>query len=296
MASEGTFRGGSDAGSALARRSILVVDDEPALCDMLARRLKRAGAAVTCAHTAAAALESVAASGFDIALLDKRLGNDDGVALIGKLLERQPALSIVIMTGFASVEDSLAALEAGAVGYLLKPFDSLDAVLRELEEVLVREERRRRATLPPQNVTATQSLRRQPADGRPARPAALALLLPKDGERILLQRALEERGFSVDRVAGMADLGEALGRRAYDAIVVDAELSGADGVAVLERARSMSRRAALVLVGTTPSLEVTTRLLRLGKALFVRRPIDSDVVGKIERAVVRHRDSLTRGT
>ena len=281
--------------SPLKGPSILVIDDEPALCETLARCLQDAGAVVSSVHTASAASAAVEQKRFDLALLDKRLGPDDGVALIGALLERQPGLAIVIMTGFASVEDSLAALEAGAVGYLLKPFESLGAVVREIEEILLQEQRRRRATLPPASAaTSTQSLGRrsqQPDTLAASAPSRVALVvLPQDGERIRLERALEAGGFAVDRAATVSDLADALARRAYDAIVVDAELSG-DGVAALERARSLSRRATLVLVGTTPSLDVTTRLLRLGQSLFLRRPLDAGVAGKIERALLRHRRS-----
>jgi ActR/RegA family two-component response regulator len=135
--------------SALAGRSILVIDGETALCESLARRLTLAGATVRTAASSTAALALLEAAVFDLALVDKRLGPEDGVALIGKLRGREPAMASVIMTGFASVEDSLAALDAGAVGYLLKPFDPLDAVIVELEGILQREERRRRATIPP---------------------------------------------------------------------------------------------------------------------------------------------------
>ncbi len=276
--------------------SILVIDDEPALCDMLARCLEAAGAVVSSVHTAASALDLVAQKRFDLALLDKRLGPDDGLGLIAKLLERQPDLAIVIMTGFASIEDSLAALEAGAVGYVLKPFESMGAVVREIEEVLLREERRRRASVPPASTApSTQSLgrRSQPPDApREIAPPRRALLaLPQGGERIHLERALHERGFSTDRASTTSDLADALADRVYDVIIVDADLSGGEGVEALERARSLSRRAALVLIGSAPSLEVTTRLLRLGRALFLRRPLDAGVGGRIERALARHRAS-----
>lgn len=282
--------------SVLRGHSILIVDDEPALCEVLARALLRTGAIVSSVHSAQAAIESLSRSGFDLVLLDKRLGDKDGVALIGPLLEQRPGIAIVIMTGFASVEDSLAALEAGAVGYLLKPFHSLDEVVGELEEVVLREERRRRASVPPPvTATTTQSLgrRAQAPEAAKGPTGAVALLaLPRETERVRLQLALEHRGLAVEHLVGQTPLAEALTRRAYDVIVVDGELSGGDGISALEGARSMSRRAALVLVGTTPSLEVTTRLLRLGQALFLRRPIEADVARKIERLLARHREGV----
>lgn len=287
-------RGPHEPASVLRGRPVLVIDDEPALCDMLARHLRLTGAVVSSVHSATAALEAAAKAAFDLVLLDKRLGADDGVALIGALLAQQPQLAIVVMTGFASVDDSLAALEAGAVGYLLKPFHSIPDVIGELEGIVEREERRRRATVPPPGAVIggqATGRRSQPPEARGGLPSATVLLvLPHDGERIRLQRALEERGLGVERVEGAAELA-ALIPRGYDAVVVDAELAGGDGIVALERARSMSRKIALILVGSTPSLDVTTRLLRLGRALFLRRPLDGEAAAKIERALARMRAS-----
>ena len=293
-------------GAPLAGRSVLVIDDEPLLCDLLARWLTQAGAIVRTASSASAALAMVTAGAtFDLALVDKRLGDADGVALIGRLRGLQPTMAPVIMTGFASVEDSLAALDAGAVGYLLKPFSSLDEVVRELEEIATREERRRRATIPPAGTMTMAPLNparrsQPPPEAAPVTaPAAFILLaLPRAHEHISCQRALEGRGFAVERVATLTALGEAMTRRSYDAIAVDVELPDGEGIVALERARTLSKRAVLVLVGALPPLAVTTRLLRLGQTIFVRRPIEvnEQLVPKIEQALGLRRESELRRT
>jgi len=110
---------------------ILVLDDEPNYVVILHELLSRDGWDVSAAREPLEALRSAARSSFDAALIDLRLGTLDGVEVLTRLRRLDPDLGVVIMTAYASVETAVEAMKAGAIDYVLKPFDN-DALLRTL--------------------------------------------------------------------------------------------------------------------------------------------------------------------
>jgi NtrC-family two-component system response regulator AlgB len=86
------------------------------------------------ARNGAQALELLDQRPFDIALLDLRLGQQDGLDLLPELLQRSPRVCVVMMTAYATVETAVEAMRRGAADYLPKPFtpDQLRAVLYRL--------------------------------------------------------------------------------------------------------------------------------------------------------------------
>jgi DNA-binding NtrC family response regulator len=86
---------------------------------------------VTAAREPLDALRAAAKSSFDAALIDLRLGQLDGVEVLTRLRRLDPDLAVLIMTAFATVETAVLAMKAGAMDYVLKPFDN-DALLRAL--------------------------------------------------------------------------------------------------------------------------------------------------------------------
>ncbi len=102
------------------RHRILLVDDNRALAENLAEILEEAGYAVVWAGSCAGAL-SLAAEGFDVALVDLKLPDGDGTALAPLLKELSPTGEVVLLTGFATLESAVAAVRAGACAYLVKP-------------------------------------------------------------------------------------------------------------------------------------------------------------------------------
>lgn len=101
---------------------VLVVDDEPNIRSTLSLCLESSGCEV---HATAGAREALAAlerRPFDIAFVDVRLGQSDGLNLLPELLRLAPRLSVVMITAFASIENAVQAVKAGAQDYLPKPF------------------------------------------------------------------------------------------------------------------------------------------------------------------------------
>jgi|RhiMetdeSRZDD1v2_1073273.scaffolds.fasta_scaffold00826_15 two-component system, NtrC family, response regulator AtoC len=100
---------------------VLIIDDEPALRQILAGTLERAGHAVDEAGSAAAAAARLARGDVDLALCDIKLGDGNGVDLLRNSRAAGIDTAFLMITAFASVETAVEALRAGAFDYLVKP-------------------------------------------------------------------------------------------------------------------------------------------------------------------------------
>lgn len=107
---------------------LLLIDDDETLLEVMTRAFTRRGHDCVAAPNAEAALAAADAAPVTHAVLDLRLGEQNGLRLIPALLERRPALRIVVMTGFASIATAVEAIKLGAHQYLTKPAD-VDEIL-----------------------------------------------------------------------------------------------------------------------------------------------------------------------
>jgi two-component system, NtrC family, response regulator AlgB len=104
------------------RLRVLVVDDEKNIRTTLSLCLEQLGCDVTAVSSCQGALQAIAKHPYELAFLDIRLGEANGLDLIPKLLVDCPNLSIVVMTAYATIDSAVAAVKRGAVDYLPKPF------------------------------------------------------------------------------------------------------------------------------------------------------------------------------
>jgi len=115
------------------RGSILVVDDEEAICAFLTQALRRVGFSVHSAGSGLEATEYLLKNRFDTAILDIRMPDIDGIQLLRTIKNTHPEVSVIMSTGYASVDTASEAVRLGAEDYLLKPVR-----LRKLEEVVAK--------------------------------------------------------------------------------------------------------------------------------------------------------------
>ena len=102
----------------------LVIDDDADFVAALGGALARRGYLVSTAHDNAAALRALAEATPDDVVLDLRLGEVSGLELIAPLVATNPAVRIVVLTGYASIATAVHAIKLGAVEYLTKPTDA----------------------------------------------------------------------------------------------------------------------------------------------------------------------------
>jgi DNA-binding NtrC family response regulator len=108
---------------------ILVVDDEAIVRESLGAWFRQDGYLVDTAENAKEALHLCAENKHDIALIDIKMPGMDGLELQSRLAAVDPALTIILMTAYASVESAIKAMKAGAYDYIIKPFDPDDLSL-----------------------------------------------------------------------------------------------------------------------------------------------------------------------
>jgi two-component system response regulator RegA len=107
---------------------LLLVDDDPTFCQVLARALNKRGYSTATAHTGEQALQIAATQPPRGAVVDLKLADESGLALIDALRRQLPELKIVMLTGYASIATAVEAVKLGATHYLCKPA-SVDEIL-----------------------------------------------------------------------------------------------------------------------------------------------------------------------
>jgi ActR/RegA family two-component response regulator len=114
-------------------RSLLVVDDDVVVADTLKMLLSLKNYAVTVAHDYLTAISLVEKSRFPVAIVDIKLGDDNGLDLIAELKRRFPEIKCIAMTGFVDQKYTGQAAQSGAIRFLEKPFN-LDEVQAAINE------------------------------------------------------------------------------------------------------------------------------------------------------------------
>jgi len=110
--------------------TILVVDDEAVLAEMVSMALRYEGWSVTTAADGASAVSSARDVRPDAVVLDVMLPDMSGLEVLRKLREQNPALPVLLLTAKDAIEDRIAGLTAGGDDYVTKPFSIEELVLR----------------------------------------------------------------------------------------------------------------------------------------------------------------------
>ncbi|HEY7922364.1 MAG TPA: sigma-54 dependent transcriptional regulator [Vicinamibacteria bacterium] len=127
-------------------KSILIVDDEQSMREMLAILLKKEGLDVRSAGSRSEAAETLRRGPVDLVLTDVKLPDGDGLEILRHVKSGSPETAVVVMTAYGTSEMAVAARKLGAEAYILKPFDvdELRIVVRDaLAHRSLREENQR---------------------------------------------------------------------------------------------------------------------------------------------------------
>ena len=117
------------------KNCVLVVDDDEGVRKSLHLILKKKGYLVESAETGKEALAIAQGGLINVTLLDVKLPDIMGTELLAPLKQTNPDMSVIMITGFASVENAVQSLTAGASGYITKPID-LDGMLEKIKTAL----------------------------------------------------------------------------------------------------------------------------------------------------------------
>jgi|GEM_PF-745004 len=114
--------------------SVLIVDDEPEVRNFFRHLLPASRYRVTLAGGAAQATQGLTPGLYDLALVDLKLADGDGLSVLRTIREADPACRVIVMTGYSTVRTAIDAIRLGAYDYLEKPFDDINSLEKVIAE------------------------------------------------------------------------------------------------------------------------------------------------------------------
>jgi DNA-binding NtrC family response regulator len=106
--------------------SVLIVDDDASIRKTLSKILEKEDYLVETVENGQEAIKASNKRFFNVALIDIRLPDIEGTRLLERLKEHEPKMVKIIITGYASLQNAIEAVNKGADGYVLKPFDATE--------------------------------------------------------------------------------------------------------------------------------------------------------------------------
>ena len=118
-----------------ARHSVLVVDDEPVVCHSVRRILAKHSCAVEAAFDVDTVMHKMRLNEYDLVILDLKMPKRSGLEVLESIRRQYPGVPVVMISGYGSIEDAVAATQLGAKDFLQKPFTP-EELLKVTEEIL----------------------------------------------------------------------------------------------------------------------------------------------------------------
>ena len=114
---------------------LLLVDDEVGFVDVLSKRLSKRNMTVTAAYSGTEAIQPLRKQDFDVAVLDLKLEDMDGIEILKIFKKLVPAMPVIMLTGHGSEQAAREGVASGAFDYLTKPSDLEDLVDKIMQAV-----------------------------------------------------------------------------------------------------------------------------------------------------------------
>jgi DNA-binding NtrC family response regulator len=104
------------------RKKVIVLDDEPIVCERLKPALEKLGFYVETYTDSQEVIDRCVEGNFDVLVTDLKMRKPDGLDVMNFIKQHSPSTKVVIITGFATVETAKEAMKGGAVDFIAKPF------------------------------------------------------------------------------------------------------------------------------------------------------------------------------
>lgn len=267
--------GVDDKGSTVIRRTVLIVDDDETTRTQLENELRRSYFKPTSVSDGKNALKSLESASTDLVLLDVKLPDIDGIELLGKIKEKNPACEVIIMTGYGGEEIAISALRKGAIDYLEKPLNmiELSAALGRAQEKLLKG----------QGLLYKNTI------------------LVTDDDVVVVERLkkfLEKEGYAVFGATSANQGLEIIAQQKIDVVITDINMQGMNGLEYLQKAKQLYPDIEGIVVTGHKTGEFAIEALRAGALDYITKPIDLDeLLFSVAKAIERirlNRDRLFR--
>ncbi|MEW6001084.1 MAG: response regulator [Nitrospirota bacterium] len=123
----------------MSKGKILVVDDEDIVLISCERTLTPAGYEVRMAKSGIDGLKMMENDGFNLALIDIKMPDMDGIEVLRQIKKKWPDTEVIIITGYSTLATAITSIKLGAYDYIEKPFTP-DVLLSSVEKVLGQKE------------------------------------------------------------------------------------------------------------------------------------------------------------
>jgi CheY-like chemotaxis protein len=250
---------------------VLIVDDEESMRALLSALLADRG------YEVVAALESgdgitaaIREKNPEIICLDYQLPGRDGLDVLREIHEANPLIDVLFMTASDDAAVERSAADAGAAGFIRKPFGQAQ-IIKEVEVVW---EARQQATAAHAKLATTDTEAAEAPARKPFNPRSVVIADDNGSIRFLLKGLLSELGFSVVHlVANGKDAVEAAKTYRPGVLCLDVEMPGMSGLDALPLIREASPQTAVVMVTGSATRELVERAGAGGAKGYIVKPI-----------------------
>lgn len=248
--------------------TILIVDDERLICDLLRMELSRQGHEVITASNGKEGLELFKQHKPRFTLLDLRMPEMNGIEVLKHIHAIDPKAAVMILTAWGSDGLEQQARQLGAMDFLSKGL-ALDVLVAAMERALPKSA---------QAPAATPAASPAPAaEASPSSQAAMGSILVVDDEPQiceLLKRFLSLRGYRVRAVPDGPQALAAVEQEVPQLVVLDVNMSGMNGVEVLRKLRAKKYGGGVILLTTGQDDKLLQEALDLGSVDVMGKPVD----------------------
>ncbi len=116
---------------------VLIIDDEVEVGTFFRRLLRKKDYDVTVAVNGAEASKAIQETGFNVAMVDLKLPDADGLSLLQQIKSKQPNCEVIIMTGYSTTLTAAKAIQLGAYDFQDKPFEDISELEKLIQEALL---------------------------------------------------------------------------------------------------------------------------------------------------------------
>ena len=248
-----------------SKESIIIIDDDENTCKTLALIFKKQGYEIETVGTGHEALEKVKKRDFNLAILDVKLPDIEGVELLGPLKKTRPFMDIMMITEMDTLETAIYALNHGASSYITKPL-KMDDILNAIS-VFIEEQKFKKQSQKSNDITTNENI-----------------LIVDDDESTCKTLALifNKKGYNVQTAGTGYEALEIARNNSFNLVLLDIKLPDVEGIELLVPLKKMHPDMETMMMTAYSSLETVIRALNEGASAYIMKPLEiDDILNKI---------------